>query len=296
MIYSKLYEMIGTFLLEDGIGTNDYYWLNLPSDSVNCTLKFKSKDTILAGLPYFFAVFDYLLNKTTKKNNLSVNIKDSCESFLELEGSNINNRNYIEFSLPFNVALTGERLALNLLQRASSIATITNRFVQKAKPYGIAILETRKTTPGLRSLEKYAVRMGGGHNHRFTQVDMFMVKDNHKYFFGGLKKAYQYFKSMNSFYTPIIVEIHDLQELEEAKILDIKHVMLDNFTPDMVKAALKIKNNSNSTSTMTYELSGGITLDNIDSYLLEGVDAISIGSLTSNSSCSFADMSLKYKL
>ncbi|MBF0363280.1 MAG: carboxylating nicotinate-nucleotide diphosphorylase [Oligoflexia bacterium] len=303
IIDGKLYEMIENFLSEDGVGVNDYYWLNLPNDSVKCTLKFKTKGTVLAGLPYFFAVFNCLLkhqkSSESSKSSKSSNC-DQNEELLKLEGKVVGQGDSVEtleFSLPFNVALTGERLALNLLQRASSVATITNQFTQKANALGIAILETRKTTPGLRSLEKYAVRVGGGHNHRFTQVDMFMVKDNHKYFFGGLKNAYQYFKSMQSFYTPILVEIHDLSELQEAINLKVKHVMLDNFTPDMVKEALMVKprsGNNDNNFEMSYELSGGINLGNIDNYLFKGVDAISIGSLTSNSS--IVDISLKYHI
>jgi nicotinate-nucleotide pyrophosphorylase (carboxylating) len=192
---------------------------------------------------------------------------------LSHEGKNFKPGFVIEFSAPFSVALQVERTALNLLRRASAIATTTNMLSSKAKK--IKILDTRKTTPGLRWLEKYAVRVGGGFNHRLGQVDSFMIKDNHKSFFGGLKPAFDFFQSQGSFYQGIIAEIHNLQEFEEAVKLGIRHVMLDNFQIEDIKKAVKLKSDF-----MTIELSGGINLDNIENYLIDGVDAISSGSIT----------------
>ncbi|MBL6988488.1 MAG: carboxylating nicotinate-nucleotide diphosphorylase [Bacteriovoracaceae bacterium] len=266
------------YFLEDDLSRNFYYIAKLPTDQVVCSLKFKS-DLLIAGLPYFAQCFKYL---GADKLDLA--------HFMKFESRTVTKESKfaINFELPFNIAVTGERIALNLLQRASSIATFTNQFVEKAKKYNIAILDTRKTTPGLRALEKYAVQIGGGHNHRLGQTDVWMVKDNHKNYFGGLTGAVDFFRSMHGFYTPIEVEIHNLDELKQALDLKVTHVMLDNFTPDEIAKAINIK-----PDFMSYEVSGGITIDNIDQYLVSGIDAISIGALTY--AAPSVDVSLKYK-
>ncbi len=258
-------KVLESFFIEDDLSRNFTYIKKLPNNMVDCRLKFKS-DMTVAGLNYFFESFNYLLKKR----------RDFSE-FLDFEGNSVlaTEKKEITFELPFGVAITAERIALNLLQHASSIATFTNEFVQKAKSKNIKILDTRKTLPGLRAIEKYAVTVGGGFNHRYGQSDMWMIKDNHKTFFGGLKEAYDFFLSLNQFYTPILSEIHSLEELRQAIELNIKHVMLDNFSPEQIHAAVKIK-----PSNMTYEVSGGIRLHNIEDYLIEGIDAISIGALT----------------
>ena len=115
-----------------------------------------------------------------------------------------------------------------------------------------------------------------------------MIKDNHKSYFGGLKGALEFFENMHCFYKPIIVEIHDLDELKEAADLNVRHVMLDNFTPDHIKEAVKIKKDG-----QTFEVSGGIRLETLKNYLIEGVDAISVGALTYDAP--HVDISLKYK-
>ena len=193
----------------------------------------------------------------------------------------------ITFLLPFSIALTGERIALNLLQRASAVSTFTQKFTELAKPHNVRILDTRKTTPGLRSLEKYAVRVGGGYNHRFSQADVWMIKDNHKTFFGGLKPAWEYFQNLQTHYQGIVVEIHSLEELKLASELGVKHVMLDNFSVADIKTAIDMKKN------MTVEISGGVTLENCQQYFVKGVDAISIGALTH--SAPHVDLSMKIK-
>ncbi|MGK0367717.1 MAG: nicotinate-nucleotide pyrophosphorylase (carboxylating) [Thermoproteota archaeon] len=263
---------------EDDLNRNIYYINSLPKDAVACALKIKS-DCVLSGLPFFFECFSYLGYPV-----------ESCEEIIsKYEGKALESGCEINFSLPFNIVLTGERIGLNLLQHASSIATHTNQFVKMAGSKGIKILDTRKTTPGLRNIEKYAVRTGGGFNHRYGQSDTWMVKDNHKSFFGGLDQAIKFFKEIGSFYNSMVVEIHSLIELKEAMELGVKHVMLDNFAPDDIREAVKIKN-----SEMTYEVSGGIRLDTLESFLIEGVDAISVGSITY--AAPHVDISLKYGL
>jgi len=254
------------FFAEDDLFRNHFYFSSLPADEVECHLYIKSP-MVLAGLPYFFSVFEFLGAK-----NLGEEIIENFEG-KKLDQS----QKPITFSLPFNIALTGERLALNLLTHATSVATTTYEFSRKAKEFGISILDTRKTTPGLKSLEKYAVLQGGGCNHRFGQTDVWMIKDNHKDFFGGVEKALEFFEHQRGFYKPVVLEVHNLEELNQAKDLGISHVMLDNFDPEMIKNAIDIK-----TDKMTYEISGGINLDNLEKYLLNGVDAISVGTLTQN--------------
>lgn len=252
---------IAAFLQEDR-ATNDFYRARLPQKEVTAKLYIKSP-LYLSGLLFVAQVF----------------AGESAEEFEVLrekyEGKFVPEGTVIELPrLPLALAISRERLALNLLSLSSSITTHCRRFLEKLDSGEIALLDTRKTLPGLRSLQKYAVAVAGAYNHRFQQSDVFMIKDNHKNIWGGLKEAYQFFKETHSFYTPLVAEIHSLQELQEAIALGIRHVMLDNFTPEEVQKALKIK-----PSTMTYEVSGGITLENISHYALAGVDAISVGSL-----------------
>lgn len=267
-------SLVASYFKEDDFYSNYSYISKLPSDPVQCRLKFK-QDMLVAGLPFFIETFNYLLGSPLE------------DDLLKSEGTFVKRGDELSFSLPFNVALTGERIALNLLQRASSIATFTKSFVDKAKAKNIKILDTRKTTPGHRALEKYAVNIGGGHNHRFGQTDCWMIKDNHKSFFGGLENAVKFFKDLNTFYQPLIVEIHDLNELEKAISMNLKHLMLDNFSPEQIRQAVKLK-----TDRQTFEVSGGVRLNNLENYLIEGVDAISVGALTYDAP--HVDISLKY--
>lgn len=263
------------FFAEDDLQGNAFYLNQLPMDAVECVLKIKS-DVRLSGLPYFVGAFNYL--------GANLNYQD----FEKNEGLNFKNGDLIKFKLPFAIALSGERVALNLLQQATRISTFTEKFVLLAKGKNTKILDTRKTTPGLRQLEKYAVRVGGAHNHRFSQADAWMIKDNHKTFFGGLEPAWNYFQSMQTFYQNIIVEIHSLDELESAFYLGVKHVMLDNFSIEDLQAAVAMKK-----AGVTYEVSGGVTLATLSEFLLDGIDAISIGALTH--SAPHIDLSMKIK-
>lgn len=263
------------FFAEDDLQGNAFYLNQLPQNEVICTLKIKS-DVLLCGLPYFIGAFNFL--------GATLDEKIATEH----EGKHFCKGSVIEFKLPFHIALTGERVALNLLQQATRISTFTDKFVSAAKESNVKILDTRKTTPGLRTLEKYAVRVGGAHNHRFSQADAWMIKDNHKAYFGGLSKAWNYFQSMQTFYQNIIVEIHSIEELNEAIGLGVKHVMLDNLSLTDIQKAVDLK-----TKEMTYEISGGIKLENMQQFLIEGIDALSIGALTH--SAPHVDLSLKMK-
>ena len=266
---------IARFFEEDDLQGNAFYLRELPETIVECQLKIKS-DMQLCGLPYFVAAFNYL----------GANL--NYDTFKKYEGLEFAKGEIISFSLPFSIALTGERVALNLLQRGSAVASFTKLFTTKAAPHHIKILDTRKTTPGLRSLEKYAVRIGGGFNHRFSQADVWMIKDNHKSFFGGLKPAWDFFKNMQTHYQGIVVEIHSLEEFQLASELGVKHIMLDNFSIPDIQQAITLKK-----SGMTIEISGGVKLENCEQYFIKGVDAVSIGALTH--SAPHVDLSMKIK-
>jgi nicotinate-nucleotide pyrophosphorylase (carboxylating) len=274
---TSLYPQIKSWLEEDDLARNFHYTRDLNGSNVKLYLKIKSP-IVLAGADYFAATFAALGASA-----------DQFKFLRNWDGKEFASGEIIEFPEPiaFNIALTGERLALNLLQHASSIATWTKKHTTLANQKNIKLLDTRKTTPGLRSLEKYAVRVGGGFNHRLGQTDSWMIKDNHKTCMGGLKGAFAFFQKQGAFYNTIIAEIHDLSELKVAQDIGIKHVMLDNFSPDSIREAVKVK-----TSGMTYEVSGGIKFDNLSDYLIEGVDAISLGSLTY--SAPRVDISLKF--
>jgi len=186
--------------------------------------------------------------------------------------------------------LSGERLALNFLQRMSGIATATGKMVGKLKGLQTRLLDTRKTTPNLRLLEKYAVKAGGGYNHRFGLYDMILIKDNHVDFAGGIKQAldatkkYLAKKQLN---LKIEVEVRDFNELNQVlETGGIDRIMLDNFTVDGLRTAIKIIDGRFET-----EASGGITLDTIRQYAETGVDYISVGALTHH--IKSLDMSLK---
>ena len=175
--------------------------------------------------------------------------------------------------------LSGERLALNFMQRMSGIATYTHHLVSILNGLNTKLLDTRKTTPLLRELEKYAVRMGGGMNHRMGLYDMVMIKDNHVDFAGGIKKAiqsvHQYFGKTGK-KLPIEIEVRNFEELQD--VLDmgrIDRIMLDNFSVPDLQEAVKIIDKRFET-----EASGGITEENIRAYAETGVDFISVGALT----------------
>ncbi|MGQ9476081.1 MAG: carboxylating nicotinate-nucleotide diphosphorylase [Actinomycetota bacterium] len=171
--------------------------------------------------------------------------------------------------------LEGERTALNFLQHLSGVATLTSRFVAAAAPHGVEILDTRKTTPGLRALEKYAVRAGGGKNHRFGLYDGVLIKDNHIAAVGGTEEAVRRAREVLGEEVGIEVEVQDLDELEEALRAGADVIMLDNFEVEEVREAVRLVG-----GRAKLEVSGGIDLDNVTAYASTGVDFISVGALT----------------
>ncbi len=184
--------------------------------------------------------------------------------------------------------LTGERTALNFMQRLSGIATLTNKFVKIAKKFNVKILDTRKTTPTLRILKKYAVLCGGGTNHRMGLYDMVLIKDNHRKLLGSRTLA-EAINSARAKYPKlkIEVEVENLEELKDALRAKPDWVLLDNMEPALIKKCVKLCKNICKT-----EASGGITMKNIAKYLTTGITAISLGCLTHSAIA--ADLSLEF--
>jgi nicotinate-nucleotide pyrophosphorylase (carboxylating) len=186
--------------------------------------------------------------------------------------------------------LTTERLVLNFMQRMSGIATQTAKIVQEINGCNTKLLDTRKTTPGIRYLEKWAVKIGGGENHRFGLYDMIMLKDNHIDYAGGIIPAIEKTKeylNLNKKSLGIEVEVRNLKELYDVlRVGGVERIMLDNFSPEQLKEALRIIPSEYET-----EASGGITLENIRSYAETGVQYISVGAMTH--SVKSLDLSLK---
>ncbi len=175
--------------------------------------------------------------------------------------------------------LKAERTALNFLQRLSGIATLTKKFVDKLKPFPTTLLDTRKTTPGMRCLEKKAVKDGGGSNHRLNLEAMAMVKDNHIEMAGSISRAVE--KIREKFpRKKIEVEVKNLPELEEALSLKVDMIMLDNFSPGMLREAVHAVRQRQVPHQAKLEISGNVTLDNIREKAALGVDFISVGALT----------------
>ncbi|MCK4892669.1 MAG: carboxylating nicotinate-nucleotide diphosphorylase [Calditrichia bacterium] len=181
--------------------------------------------------------------------------------------------------------LSAERVALNFLQRMSGIATLTGKYVEAVKGTGAIILDTRKTVPGLRVLDKWAVTLGGGQNHRFGLDDMILIKENHIAVAGGLAKAVHRVRKWQQKGYPVEIEVTDLAELKTALQLPVDRILLDNMTPEELKNAVIMAK-----GRIPLEASGNINLQNISKVARTGVNYISIGALTHSAKA--LDMSL----
>ncbi len=188
------------------------------------------------------------------------------------------NQLVIEIQGPVKSILIAERTALNFLARMSGVATLTNKFVQKLEKSNIKILDTRKTIPGWRYLDKYSVLIGGGKNHRIGLFDMVLIKENHIAAAGSIENAVRlcrkYLKS-NNLQLKIEVETRNLKEIKEALELNIDRIMLDNMNIEQIKQAAELVDGK-----IELEISGGVNLDNINDYCDSGVEFISVGQLT----------------
>lgn len=198
---------------------------------------------------------------------------------------------------PVKDVLMVERLCLNLLQRLSGIATLTSRYTRLAKPYGVTILDTRKTTPGLRQEEKKAVRDGGGTNHRCSLSDQYLIKDNHIDAVGSVKKAIQKVEAhrkQSKRKRKIEVEVRTFSEFQEALAMKPEIILLDNQKGLQIKKMVAWRNQNLKKKQFTQlEISGGMNLKNLNKYLTLGVERISVGALTHSAPA--ADISLQIK-
>ena len=176
---------------------------------------------------------------------------------------------------PGRAILSGERVALNLLQRMSGIATATRRYVDAVAGTNAVILDTRKTAPGLRVLDKWAVRLGGGRNHRIGLYDMALIKDNHIAAVGSITEAVRRVREGDQRHRPIEVEVTNLDQLREALASAIDRILLDNMSHEMMRAAVEL-----TAGKIPLEASGNVNLDTVAAIAATGVDFISVGALT----------------
>jgi len=275
----KIPEIVKNALLED-IGSGDHSSLaSVPAEAKGKMKLLAKANGIIAGIEVAKEVLrqvdESISMKCFKTDGDTITFGDVV---FELEG-------------PARSMLTAERTLLNFMQRLSGIATVSKQYADAVKGTKTKILDTRKTTPNLRALEKYAVKIGGSQNHRFGLFDMIMLKDNHIDFAGGIEKAidstHEYLKN-NGLHLKIEIETRTIEEVKRVvKHGKIDRIMLDNFTPDKIKEALALIAGKYET-----EASGGITLENIKEYAQTGVDYISIGALTHH--IKSLDLSLKF--
>jgi nicotinate-nucleotide pyrophosphorylase (carboxylating) len=176
---------------------------------------------------------------------------------------------------PTRALLVGERTALNFMQRMSGIATLTHQFVEAVKPHKAVILDTRKTAPGLRLLDKWAVKLGGGENHRIGLFDMVLIKNNHITAVGSITAAINRVRECDDRHRPIEVEVRTLDELREALVLQPDRILLDNMNLDQMREAVQI-----AAGRVPLEASGNVTLETVNAIAATGVDFISSGALT----------------
>ncbi len=232
------------------------------------------QDGIIAGLNIFKRVFE-LLDAATKVE------------FYAKDGDAVSSGQLLGvITGDIRVLLSGERTALNYLQRMSGIATYTNSIAKLLEGSKTKLLDTRKTTPNMRIFEKYAVKVGGGHNHRYNLSDGVLLKDNHIGAAGGVKEAIAMAKEYAPFVRKIEVEVENLEMVKEAADAGADIIMLDNMTPEMMKEAIKIIDGRAET-----ECSGNVTRENVERLISLGVDYISSGALTH--SAPILDLSLK---
>lgn len=248
----------------EDIGEGDVTTNNLVPESVAASASMTAKaDGVIAGLPIAEKVF----KKLDAKLEWKPVVKDG--DFVK-KGDII-----VEISGTFRALLTGERLALNLLQRMSGIATETAKYMAEIEGSNVKILDTRKTVPGLRTLDKYAVKMGGGTNHRIGLYDLVMIKDNHIKIAGSITAAVQQIRKAIPADMKVEVETTNLKEVKEAVKAGADIIMLDNMSNDLMSEAVKIIDGRS-----VVEASGNMNLNRLKGVAATGVDCISIGALT----------------
>lgn len=261
----KLKRQIQEWLEED-IGFGDIsVQATVPSEEQAKGILYAKESGVVAGLEVAKLVFEsvnpYLKFRALVQEGQAI---EKGDELAEVEGK-------------AQSILTGERLALNLMQRLSGIATMTRRYVSKAREGSdaVRVVDTRKTTPGLRMLEKYAVRVGGGHNHRYGLFDAVMIKDNHIKASGGIHAAVEAARQFIPHTMKVEVEVESLAQVEVALQAKADIIMLDNMSMDDMTQAVQLI-----AGRAVVEASGGVTLDTIANIARTGVDVISVGALT----------------
>jgi nicotinate-nucleotide pyrophosphorylase (carboxylating) len=250
--------------LEEDIGPGDVTTDALiEPDRVAKAAIFAKEPLVLAGLPVAQEVFSTL--------DPAMGFESSFQDGDRVEGAD----DIMTASGRLCALLTGERTALNFLQRLSGIATLTRQFVERAGRIRVRITDTRKTTPGLRSLEKYAAKVGGAHNHRFGLYDGILIKDNHIKACGGITEAVKHIRKHKGHLLRVEVEVTDLIQVEEALESGVDVIMLDNMEIDEVKNTVSLIGDR-----ALVEVSGGVDLDTVAEIAATGVDIISVGALT----------------
>ena len=253
-----------TNILAEDIKDGDVTTDSIVSDKIHAKALITAKsEGIVCGLPLISMIFN-LLNPAVE-----VFPKVQEGDFVE-KGTDL-----VLIEGPAKAILTGERTVLNLLQRMSGIATKTCKLSSLIMDYKAQLIDTRKTTPGIRLFEKYAVKIGGAENHRFGLYDMYLIKDNHIKIAGGIKEAIKLAKMHNSKNLLIEIETKNLQEVQEALEEGVDRIMLDNMDTVMMTEAVKLVENK-----IPLEASGGITHSTIVPVAATGVDYISVGALT----------------
>ena len=265
---SACHNLLRSFLAED-IGTADI----TTETTVSTTQRARGEvickaPLVLAGIELFVEVFR-VLDETV---DAAILIHDGEELAAGKIPARVN--------ASARALLTGERVALNLLQRLSGIATLTRRFVLAVEGTAAEILDTRKTTPGLRALEKYAVRVGGGKSHRRDLGEAILIKENHIRLAGGVSAALAAAQAARGRAKWLEIEVTNLDELTAALGHKPDVILLDNMTPSVVRQAVEIVHKVAATPKILTEASGGISLDNVREFAEAGVDWISVGALT----------------
>jgi len=269
-----------TELLKEDLGRGDITTQSVVRGGAKARGRFLAKqDFVLCGLEIAEAVFSALDNSITLESHVyDGEAIPAGTEFARIEG-------------PATALLTGERTALNIMQRLSGVATLTKAFVDRVEGTSARIVDTRKTTPGLRLLEKYAVTAGGGYNHRFGLDDGVLIKDNHIALAGGVRRAVELARRAVSHLMKIEVEVSNQAQLREAISAPADVIMLDNMAPDEVRESVKLIREQAPQARI--EVSGGINLENIRSYAECGVDLISAGAITHSAAA--VDISLKIR-
>jgi nicotinate-nucleotide pyrophosphorylase (carboxylating) len=257
-------EILFELAIAEDIGEGDITTNNLVHPDIIKTAVFIAKEEgVIAGLPIAEMVF--------KKFDENLEWKEKLHDGSRVKPGDI----LVKFKGNYRALLTGERKALNFIQRLSGIATYADKCMKEVEGHNVVILDTRKTMPGYRYLDKYAVRMGGASNHRFGLYDMVMIKNNHIRVAGGIKKAVDAIRPKIPENIEIEVETSTLEQVQEALEAKVDIIMLDNMSPGMMKEAVKLIN-----KRTKIEASGNMTLKRIRKVAATGVNYISIGALT----------------